>query len=31
MTITDKPKSHKQKYVITDKGKGMIENSREGE
>jgi predicted transcriptional regulator len=29
MTLPDKPKSHKQKYVITDKGKKMIENSRE--
>jgi predicted transcriptional regulator len=30
MTLPDKPKSSKQEYVITDKGKKMIENSREG-
>jgi predicted HTH transcriptional regulator len=28
MTLPDKPKSSKQEYVITDKGKKMIENSR---
>ncbi len=30
MTLPDKPKSPKQKYVITDKGKKMMKNSREG-
>jgi ATP-dependent DNA helicase RecG len=30
MTIPNNPQSPKQKYIITDKGKKMIENSREG-